>query len=59
MDYRPHPLRRVADATRKPPVERRSPADDDIRRQAIADADRSFRNVRDELRRLVQRPDGG
>ena len=54
MDYKPHILRPVGGDRRGPPAERPSSADDEIRKRAIADADRSFQNIRDDLRRLVR-----
>ena len=62
MDYKPHILRPAGNATPKPPIKRLSPAADEIRERAIADADRSFQKVRGELRKLVasrvSRPEG-
>ena len=54
MDYRPHTLRPVGDSTPQPPIKRLSPADDEIRQRAIADAERSFQKHREGLRRLVR-----
>ena len=54
MKYKPHKLERVHD----PPGDRTDPRktviNDEIRRQAITDAERSFQNVREDLRRLVR-----
>ena len=54
MDYKPHILQPVGDATPKPPSEHLLPDDDEIRKRAIADAERSFQKVRGRLRRLVE-----
>ena len=58
MDYRPHVLRSVGDATPKPPIKRLSRADAEIRARAIRDAERSFEKVRSDLRRLARRWSG-
>lgn len=58
MNYRPHVLGSVDDATPKPPAKPPSPADDEIRNRAIEDAMRSFENGRDELRRLIRSRSG-
>ena len=54
MDYEPHTLRPVGDPTPKPPSEHLLPDDEEIRKRAIADAERSFQKVRGRLRRLVE-----
>lgn len=54
MKYKPHKLERVHDPAADRTDSNKSTIDDEIRRQAIADAERSFDNVRDELRRLVR-----
>ncbi len=52
MNGRPERLDRVTDGDRTDP--RKARIRDEIRRLAIADADRAFQKVRDDLRRLVQ-----
>ena len=54
IGYEPHILHPVGDSTPKPPTEHLLPDDDEIRKRAIADAERSFQNVRDDLRRLIR-----
>ena len=54
MKYQPHPLRRADDPRRRPSGRRPAAGDDEISRRAIADAERSFQKVRDDLRGLVQ-----
>ena len=54
MDYEPHPLQPVGDSTPKPPSEHLLPDDEEIRKRAIADAERSFQKVRGRLRQLVE-----
>ena len=56
MKYQPHPLRRADDPGRRPGGSRGAAGDDEISRRAVADAERSFQKVRDEFRRLVERP---
>ena len=56
MKYQPHPLRRAEDPGRRPRVRRLPASDDEISRRAIADAERSFQKVRNELRQLIERP---
>ena len=58
MDYSPHVLRPVGDATPKPPIKSLSRGDDEIRARAIRDAERSFEKVRGDLRRLARRCSG-
>ena len=54
MDYEPHTLQPVGDSTPTPPSEQLLPDDEEIRKRAIADAERSYRKVRGRLRRLVE-----
>ena len=56
MKYQPHSLRRADDPGRRPSVRRLPGSDDEISRRAIADAERSFQKVRNELRKLVKKP---
>lgn len=59
MHYKPHILRPTGDSAREPRDRRvvRGPsADDEITRQAKEDAGRAFGKIREDLRRLAQRP---
>ena len=59
MKYQPHPLRRADDpspspSVRRPPAGHEEIGHEEITRRAIADVERSFSKVRDELRRLAK-----
>lgn len=52
--YKTHVPEPVGGSTPKPPTEHLLPDDDEIRKRAIADAERSFQNIREDLRRLIR-----
>ena len=54
MKYKPFKLERIGEPDGYPTDPRKARIYEEIRQQAIADAERSFDNVRDELRRLVR-----
>ena len=54
MRYKPYKLEHIHDPASDRSDLRKVVINEEIRRQAVADAERSFQNVRKDLRRLIR-----